>query len=193
VNDDVSTGREIIDHLVSQGYRRIAHLGGPQYLNVYRNRYTGYAEGLKAHGLPVHKEWVSFDAMTQERGAAVVREWFSQQGEKPDAIYAAGDFSALGALLTLQELGIKVPEEVGVSGYANEQFTSLIQPALTSADQFSVEMGKAAADLLIKAMQGKNDGKCETRSIRPRLHIRGSTRRRGMEVTGSNGVETAEK
>ena len=179
INDDVEAGRQMMEHLVAQGYRRIAHLGGPPYLNVYRNRYQGYLDGLQAHGLPLREDWVAFDALTQERGRACVAAWFDGQAEPPDAIMAASDFSALGALLALRERGIAIPAEVGVSGYANEPFTALMSPTLTSVEQRSDLIGQTAAQLLIQAIEGSGSADPQPVHIKPDLQLRESTARRG--------------
>lgn len=177
VNADRETGREIIDHLVSQGYRRIAFLGGPLTLNVYQNRYQGYLDGLAAHGLPLEPAWTSFDTLTEETARRQTHAWFTQPGAQPDAIFAAGDYSALGAVLALKELAVPIPETVGVVGYANEPFTPHMTPPLSTVDQRSEEMGRLAAELLLDVLHGANrDETCI--DLKPKLLIRGSSSRK---------------
>ncbi|RMG66228.1 MAG: LacI family transcriptional regulator [Bacteroidetes bacterium] len=176
INADSETSREIIDHLYAQGYRRIAFLGGPLEINIYQNRYQGYREGMQAYGLEVRPGWQSFDTLTEETSMQRVKAWFAEGGEVPDAIFTAGDYSALGAVLALQKLGIPIPEAVGVVGYANEPFTPHMTPPLSTVDQRSEEMGRLAAALLLEVIHG-SDRNDTCIDLKPRLIIRGSSTR----------------
>ena len=64
---------------------------------------------------------------------------------RPDAVYIAGDYAALGALQLLNELHIKVPEDIALVGFGNEPFTAMVTPTITSINQHSAEIGKQAA------------------------------------------------
>lgn len=99
----------------------------------------------------------------------------------PDAIFSASDYSALGALLYLKKKDSPVPEEVGLAGFSNEKFTSLIDPGLTSVDQHSDELGKYCAELFLKEVN-RSTGSLVPRKIilTPDLLIRESSRRRAI-------------
>lgn len=148
VNDDDAAAYALVRHMIDQGYRRIVHYGGPQYLSLYRNRYEGYRRAMAEAGLEISTNTPPIYALSQEQGLAVTRDLFSAV-HRPDAIFSASDYAALGAIHALQELQLRVPEEVGVAGYANEPFTALIHPAITSVEQFGEEMGRQAATLLL--------------------------------------------
>ncbi|MEN7546814.1 LacI family DNA-binding transcriptional regulator [Rapidithrix thailandica] len=175
VLDDFAGSFEAVEHLVAQGCRKIAHLGGPDYLNIYRNRRKGYLAALEKHGLEVKEEWVLEDALTKVRGREVIRE-LMQSEDKPDALFCASDFSALGAILQLKEMQVKIPEEVAVVGFANEPYTDIMCPTLTSVEQYSVQMGKYVAELFIEEIQSKQKQvKPQKIIVSPKLMIRESS------------------
>lgn len=176
-NDNVKGGYEATVHLVAQGYRRIAHYAGPRHVNIYQERFQGYRNALEGSGLDFDESIVFEDLITQDVAYERTIRLFREE-DPPDAIFAAGDFGALGALLGLRELGIRVPEEVGVVGFANEPFTHLTSPGVTSLDQHSQEMGKMAARLLVDEMQQKETlGITKIMTIKPSLIIRESSLR----------------
>ena len=178
-NQDREASYRLTRHLVEQGYRRIMHFGGPMYLGSYRQRFEGYRQALEEAGLPLLAPPGEGFVLTYERGYATCKACF-QWKNPPDAIFSASDYSAHGALDALLAMGLKVPEEVGVAGYANEPFTALLRPALTSVDLFPIDMGKTAARLLIDTLNGNREGQpfADIR-IEPSLCLRDSTLRTG--------------
>ncbi len=180
LNDDLVSAFDLTNHLIDKGYRNIGYVGGRQYLNIYQNRFGGFQQAMDARGLTLNPAWVSHDALSQERGEELARAWFSGQNH-PDAIFAASDFSALGMLLEVKRMGFRVPEEVGITGYANEPFTALIVPTLTSVDQKGLQMGQAAARLLLDQIDSRVlTDISEPIWIRPGLMIRESSMRKSQ-------------
>jgi LacI family repressor for deo operon, udp, cdd, tsx, nupC, and nupG len=179
INDNEQASTGAVSHLIEQGYKRIALLEGPQNLDIFRQRKTGYLNALKKHNVPVYDELVIENAWTKELGATATRKLLSLP-EPPDAIFAStSDFSALGVLEVAIAMGFKVPGQLGILGYSNEAFTELTSPSITTIDQFSVYMGKTVADLYFKELENKDtDTIPKTISIKPELVVRASTKRK---------------
>ena len=178
VLDDYQGGYQSVRHLLEQGCRRIAHFGGPQHLNIYKNRYLGYCQALRDHGLAVDDALVVFGDMKMEDGSAGMKQLLALP-VPPDAVFSASDFSAVGALQVLKERGLRVPADVALAGFSNETFTSLTEPRLTSVDQHCEEMGRAAMRLLLEMVQERGR-QLSPRIIvlQPELLLRESSRRR---------------
>lgn len=178
INDNEQASMDAVSHMVSQGYKRIALLQGPQNLNIFRQRKAGYLRALKKNGLPVIDELMIENAWTKEQGAESVKKLLGLP-VPPDAIFASrDDFSALGVLEVATDMGIKVPDELAICGYSNEAFTEITSPSITTIDQHSVDMGKTIAELYFNEMDCKNNdaaSKPKTISIKPHLIIRTST------------------
>lgn len=178
-NDNYLASYEVVRHLLEQGYRRILHLGGPMGLAMYQERYAGYCQALENAGIGVDPELVFHPVISLEAGKAKMKELLAN-GFEFDAVAAASDFSGLGALLTLQEAGIAVPEEKGVMGFSNEYFTELV--GMSSVEQFSVDMGKAIARILLEEIEEENRKEPRIQHqvvIKPKLVLRKSSLRKG--------------
>lgn len=178
INDNEQASYEAISHIIDQGYKRIALLEGPQNLAIFRQRKIGYLLALEKHGMPVIDELVIENAWTKELGAEGTRKLLAL-AEPPDAIFAStSDFSALGVLEAAMAMGIQVPQQLGICGYSNEDFTELTYPSITTIDQYSVNMGKTVANLYFQERENSDAVAVpKTISIKPKLIIRSSTQR----------------
>lgn len=179
INDNELASFEAVSHLIEQGYKNIALLEGPQNLNIFRQRKSGYMKALEKFKIPVNDSFVVENAWTKELGAEATRKLLSLPSP-PDAIFAStSDFSALGVLEVATAMGFKVPGQLGICGYSNEAFTEITSPSITTIDQFSVEMGRSVANLFFDQI-GNTDTTIAPKiiSIKPELIVRGSTSRK---------------
>lgn len=148
--DNFESAYRSVCHLLEQGCRRIAHLAGPQRLNVYRDRQHGYEQALADHGLPVDPELIR-EAITWDTGRQAAA-YFLQASRLPDGIFSAGDFSAMGVMHALRAAGVEVPRQVAVVGFANEPFCEFVEPSLSSVNQLTLPIGEEVAALLLREM-----------------------------------------
>ena len=178
VNDNERASMEAVNHMIKEGYQRIALLEGPQNLNIFRQRKAGYLAALKKHGLPVLPELIIENAWTRELGATATRKLL-ELTHPPDAIFAStSDFSALGVLEIATKMNIHVPVDLGICGYSNEAFTEITSPAITTIDQHSITMGQTIANLYFDEQDpGTEELTHKIINIQPALIIRKSTSR----------------
>lgn len=178
INDNERASSEAVSHLIEQGYQRIALLEGPQNLDIFRQRKEGYLNALRKHGLPVVEELMCENTWTKELSAEATRKLLHMKNP-PDAIFAStSDFSALGVLEVATQLGISVPDQLGICGYSNEPFTEITSPSITTIDQYSFSMGKTIANLYFQEMEVADlDVEPKVMSIKPKLIVRKSTKR----------------
>ncbi|GAB3639008.1 LacI family DNA-binding transcriptional regulator [Hymenobacter arcticus] len=179
VLDDRVGGYQATRHLLEQGYRRIAHLGGPQHLNIYRLRRLGYEDALREHGLPVEAALTVVGDMEMADGRAAMHQLLALP-QPPDAIFSASDFAAAGALQALSAQGLRVPEDVGLVGFSNELFARLTTPLLTSIDQHCELMGQSATRLLLQLLAAPGPPAAPRHVVlQPELCVRASSLRLG--------------
>ena len=135
---------------------------------------------LSKHGFPIIEDLIRENAWTRELGAKATEELLGL-AEPPDAIFAStSDFAALGVLDVAQSKGIKIPQELGICGFSNEDFAQITQPSLTTIDQFSKEIGKNVANLYFQKMKkGLSSDAGKVVNIKPQLIIRNSTLKNG--------------
>lgn len=175
VADDYRGAYQLTEHLIAQGCRRIAHLAGPQHLNITFNRHQAYHDALLAHGLPYLKELVVSLANSRENAGAAAMEHLLAGSIRPDAVFSAYDFAAAGALRVLEEKGIRVPEDIALAGFSNEPFTTMVKPQLTSVDQHGELMGEAAVQLFLQLQKRSDTFTGQRIVLKPRLVVRASS------------------
>ena len=146
--NDYDSSHMIIEHLVAKGCKRIAHIGGYRRTRIFNNRIRGYIDAIKKHDLPHDDELLIESSLTLEDGRRQMKKLLALKN-RPDAVYVASDYAALGALQILNERGIKVPEEIKLVGFGNEPFTSLVTPSITSVSQHSEQIGRLAAETFL--------------------------------------------
>lgn len=177
VLDDFQGAYRAVSHLLEQGCTRVAHLAGPQHLNTSRNRYLGYLEALRAHGLPPDDQLVySLEASTIEAGRRGMQQLLALPSP-PDAVFAAYAYPAAGALDVLQAQGRRVPQEVAVACFSNEPFTAMPQFGLTTVDQRAEQMGETAVRLLLQLLKRGPEYTPPHIVLKPELCIRASSQR----------------
>ena len=179
VVDDFGGAYRATEHLIKQGKKRILHLASPANLNISEKRQRGYEKALADNNIKVVPELIVESGFTIEEGQSALAN-FLAKNKVPDAIFAANDPVAIGAIKTLKNKGIKIPEEVAVVGFSNEPITALIDPPLSSVAQPGYEMGKISAELLLQQIDQKeeNDDQpitMEKKELRTELVVRTSS------------------
>jgi|TARA_B110000305_G_C19404874_1_gene622150 LacI family transcriptional regulator len=150
--DDYMTSQMVVKHLVEQGCKRIAHIAGFQHSRIYKNRIRGYKDALVEFDLPISKDLIIESNLGIDDGRRSMKKLL-ELPIRPDAIYAAGDWAALGALQVLKEVGIKVPEEMALVGFSNEPFTSFVSPPISTINQHNSEIGRITAETFLDRME----------------------------------------
>ncbi|HEY8660133.1 MAG TPA: LacI family DNA-binding transcriptional regulator [Hanamia sp.] len=173
-NDDLGLPSVVIDdfkgaflateHLIKQGYKRIAHISASQHISIWNTRLKGYKAALAAHNIPFDESLIYVGNISIKSGKEAVK-YFFEKPNPPDAIFAVEDFTALGAIKELKDRNIKIPGKVGVIGFANEHFGEHITPSLSTVDQQTVLMGKESIKLLLELISPKEKNKQQNRKI----------------------------
>lgn len=153
--NDYDSSHMIVEHLVNQGCKRIAHIGGFKRTRIFNNRIRGYIDALKKHNLPLDNELLIESSLTTEDGREKMSQLLALK-TRPDAVYVAGDYAALGAFQVLNEQHIKMPEDIALVGFGNEPFTAMVSPAITSIEQHSNEIGQQAAKTFLQHVKQKS-------------------------------------
>jgi LacI family transcriptional regulator len=174
--DDYKSSLLVVDHLVSQNYKCIAHIAGFKHIRIYKERIRGYKDALEESGLEVKENWIIESNLRLEDGRRIMQQLLDSP-ERPDAVYVAGDYAALGALQVLLENNIKVPEEMALIGFSNELFTSLTQPSISTIEQHSAKIGKLAAEAFLERMNNPKKKSINRIILEPELIIRQSSNR----------------
>jgi len=176
VVDDFKGGFIAAEHLISKGCKRIAHISGPQHLNIYINRLQGYLKALRKHNFEIEEDLIIESLLTREDGEACAKKLLDSPN-RPDAIFAANDISALSIILYAKEIGLRIPEDLAVVGFSNEPFSEYVSPSLTTIEQSGFDVGTKATELLLDIITNKTGNHQETIVLPVKLIERESSNR----------------
>lgn len=158
VGDEYNGGYQVTKHLLAQGCRRIAHISGPLSCSIYLQRLKGYKEALQEFNVPYDQTLVFFHELNKENTLKSCETLFGAK-TTPDAIFACNDTAALAVLEFTRNKNIPVPEQLKVSGYANDSRTEISRPEITSVEQFPHLMGDGAAKLIMDLIESTENNK----------------------------------
>ena len=160
-------------HLLELGHRRIAFLAGRPDLESARQREQGYCRALSDAGLPVDPNLIRVGDYELEMSQEPARQLLTLD-DRPTAVFAANDLSAMQTMHVARTLGLAIPRDVSVVGFDNIPESALIEPPLTTIDQSIQEMGRRAVELLIAVIEGET-GLAQQVTLPTRLVVRQST------------------
>ncbi len=171
--DDERAGFMATRHLIEQGYREIAHLGR-RIVSTGLARHQGYVRALRESGLPVRRNFL-LEVFAEAGGYEGTKELLQMQ-PRPDAIFAASDPVAVGAMRALHEYGLHLPYDIGVIGVGRVRYGEDLRFPLSTVDTHPTEVGKSAASILLGMVNGKPPSMVPI-FIEPTLIVRESSRR----------------
>ncbi len=173
VTDNVDAGKQAVEHLITTGRRRIAHITGDASYAAARDRAAGVEAALRDQGLPLVGDRSLFGSWNEAWGRGAARLLLDRAAEV-DAIVAGSDQIARGVMDALHELGRGIPDDIAVIGFDNWPILATnSRPQLTSIDLRLEELGRLGAQRLFEAMDG--DVRHGTESLHARVVTRGST------------------
>lgn len=157
--DNVNGARMAVDHLIEQGRRRIATITGPLQTSVGLDRLEGYQKALRKSGLPLDNALVAEGDFTEVGGYTCMQYLMAAE---PDAVFAASDLMAVGAMRALRQDEWPVPDRVAVIGYDDAQIAAISDPPLTTVRQPIYQLGRIAVDSLIRLLTDEDIGPMHT-------------------------------
>ncbi|GIH28009.1 LacI family transcriptional regulator [Acrocarpospora phusangensis] len=149
--DNRAGARQAVKYLLGNGRSRVATIAGPQDMGVGVDRLAGYRDALLATGTP---ERVAYGDFSEESGSTAMRELLDRHGDL-DAVFAASDPMAVGALRVLRERGRSVPGDVALIGFEDSKVALHTDPPLTSVHQPTESMGRQMVQLLVARINGE--------------------------------------
>ena len=161
------------EHMIEQGYERIYNLSGNNNLAITIDRVKGFKKALEKHHFPKGNYKIIETGLLPEDGIAIV-EKLIEKDDLPDAFVCVNDLVALGVINYLEQKNIKVPEDIGVIGFTETKMATFMHPKLSSVKQPTFEMGKSAAEILLKLINNEKVSE-QTVVLNGSLNIRQSS------------------
>ena len=170
--DDVKVGRLATEHLINLGHRKVGHLLGT-VASTAALRFEGYKQALAKHRMALDSSLVRDCGFTERDGFESMTAWL-RQGSVPPAVFAANDPAAIGAMNAVDEAGLRVPKDVAIVGGGNIHYGDMLKVPLTTVAWSTLELGQAAARLLIELVEGKKRARAQHIIVEPKLVVRKS-------------------
>lgn len=156
VPDDRQGAQAAVEHLITQGRKRIVHVTGPGDFKVVNERALAYAHALEAAGLPVREAGILRGSWSEAWGHQAVEVLWSS-ADRPDGIFCGNDQIARGVIDALRERQVAVPRDVSVVGFDNwEIVAGQTRPPLTTVDMNLKELGRQAGLALVRLVNGES-------------------------------------
>lgn len=163
------------EHLIQQDSKRIAIVAGPQNLYNSRNRLRGYVDALNKHNIPVKENLIIHSHFRNENIEDYTRHLINMN-QRPDAVFAINDYSAVEMMHMFKMQGIRVPQDIAVLGFNNENIGRFVEPTLSTIDMPAYDMGAAAAEILLSQIKDPTL-EPQQRLIKSNLVVRESSHR----------------
>jgi LacI family transcriptional regulator len=167
VTDDEDVGRLATSHLIEQGRRAIAHIAGPSIVHAKR-RADGYRAALRAAGIRPRAEWIVRGGFMDADGYRATKRLLALT-PRIDAVFAANDPAAIGAMKAIWDAHLRVPEDIAVVGAGDIALGDLLRVPLTTVSWSREDLGKRAGELILEQIGPEPGGTTRRVVIPPRL------------------------
>jgi DNA-binding LacI/PurR family transcriptional regulator len=155
--DNRAGAREAVGHLLGRGRRTVAAIAGPQDMSAGIDRLDGYRDALRAAGMPHDDSLVAIGEFDQQCGQLAMADLLARHPDL-DAVFAASDSIATGALQAIKASGRKIPADIAIVGFDDSPVASHTDPPLSSVHQPVEALGQEMTRLLVRVMNGETSG-----------------------------------
>jgi LacI family transcriptional regulator len=152
-SDESKGGYVATEYLIKRGFKNISYIGGYTYKSPARMRLEGYKKALTDYGIPLKESLIKIGDIDIKDGYKYTKDMF-EQGINFQAIFAYNDMMAFGAIKAIKERGLEIPRDIGLVGYDNILFSSLVSPPLTTVNLKKDTLGRESVRLLLSKING---------------------------------------
>jgi LacI family transcriptional regulator len=175
--DSMAGAREMVEHLIDVGHRRIAFIMGTDDMSTSRERLQGYREALAAGGIDFVPELVFVTTVDRIGGYRAMQQVLRIE-RRPSAVFAVNNMTALGAMQAIREEALTVPEDIALVCFDDVEHLAVLSPFLTVMDQPADAFGTIAVQLLLERIAGQAGDRPRVVRMKPNLILRESCRNR---------------
>lgn len=144
-----------VKKLLDMGYRRIALVNGPKDIITSFERYNGYLRALYDYDIPYNNDYVLYGPFNEEFGGYALKKIWNME-HRPDVIVSGGEMITLGIMDTAKDLGINIPDDIGLLSFGNLAYSKLVVPSLAYIESFPGLVGRKAAEILLECLKNSN-------------------------------------
>ena len=157
--DNVKAAHMAVTYLINLGHREIAYFSGPTHKGHSKERLIGYEKALMENGIQINSEFIIEAGSYLLNGYKSAKQFLSKTKKLPTAIFCYNDLVAVGLMNALDEVGIKIPQDISIMGFDNIDFSEYIKHPLTTVNMPAYDIGKTASELLIEQISSPSSNK----------------------------------
>jgi len=172
VLDNVKGADALVDYLIEKGHTRIGAILGICRITTGRERFEGYLSALTRHNIAYDAELIKFGLPKEEIGFQSATELLTSQNP-PTALFTGNNQLAIGAFRAIKAQRLDVPNDIALVSFDDPEWATMIQPQLTVAAQPTYELGRRAAEMVMRRI-ALPSSPCEVVVLPPDIRIRGS-------------------
>lgn len=181
--DALHGGFQATQHLIDLGHKKIAFIGATLASGVNLKRFQGYLKALEANNIPIEERFITGNTEASEDAPGYSTEKLGYEAMKrllvlpnrPTAVFARNDFTAIGAINAIKESGLSIPQDISIVGFDDIPTAIHTSPALTTVRQPTRRQGSLGAEFLLRRIEAKEDVKREEKILECELIVRDST------------------
>jgi LacI family transcriptional regulator len=173
--DDEAIGLQATNHLAAQGYRRIAHISGPHSVATAIGRRKGYLKALRKLSFGPAPELIVESNYHEESGGYEAMQKLFDLPLPPEAVFAASDPIAIGAMQAALDRGLRIPEQFGIIGVGGHHYGRYLRVPLSTVEQQRLRIGQDATRMLLDFINGRSPARPRQILVEPQLLVRASS------------------
>jgi LacI family transcriptional regulator len=151
--DNIALAKTSVSYLIKKGHTRIGMIAGLENTPPRQNRIRGFCEALKEYNLPMDEVLIQGGDFTEKGGYEGMKKLLKLK-PPPTAVFAANDLMALGAMMVMREVGLKIPDDIALIGIDDIPAAKLVHPPLTTISQMQENIGRQAAEMIFERISG---------------------------------------
>jgi LacI family transcriptional regulator/LacI family purine nucleotide synthesis repressor/LacI family repressor for deo operon, udp, cdd, tsx, nupC, and nupG len=156
VNTEEDKGIEmLVDYLVSLGHKKIGVIGGENNITSTNIKHSAFERAMQKNGIEINRHWIITDGYSIEAGRKLLKK-ITRNKDKPTAVIAINDFVAVGAIRGAKELGLKIPDDISITGFDDTYLSEIVSPQLTTVSHNYEMVGGRVVELIINAILKKD-------------------------------------
>ena len=153
--DNSGAAKDAVSRLIRAGHKKIGIIVGPEKVYTAVERFKGYILAMQEHGIPVTEEMIARGDYTIQGGTEAMQK-LVKNNQDMTAVFVSNYEMTVGAIIELNELGVRIPEELSVIGFDNKEFAKASSPKLSIVAQPTEEIGQCAAEIMLERLSEKN-------------------------------------
>lgn len=156
VGDDYGGAFAAIEHAIKIGYTKIAHIAGYQHISIGKERYRGFENAMKAHGLQINPDWVVYGGFGEDDGYEGFLK-LCKAPELPEFVFCSTFPVALGMFRAVKRLGINIPQDIDMMCFGNSAVNNFLSPKISCVEQPAAELGRKGLEITLNHIRNQDE------------------------------------